>query len=163
MFVCLIVCLSVWLQRRLDKIWKMLAKKKAIFIRKSAKCLVYSEKFSRFNFCLGFFERDLVKLATNMLAQYPNATFLGRNDQHLKFIFGGRINLWVLTNHLQFKSISIVHLSFYNCTMHYDTGLYSAGCMEKISVEEAVFWSTVSQMNNYKSQAFFCRKYPLLA
>ena len=27
--------------------------------------------------------------------------------------------------------------------MHYDTSLYSASCKEKISVDEAVFWSTV--------------------
>ena len=26
--------------------------------------------------------------------------------------------------------------------MHYDTGLYSAGCKEKIAVDEALFWST---------------------
>ena len=25
------------------------------------------------------------------------------------------------------------------CTMHYDTGLYSAGCKEQISVDKAVF------------------------
>ena len=27
--------------------------------------------------------------------------------------------------------------------MHYDTSLYSAGCKEKIAVDEAVFWSTI--------------------
>ena len=27
--------------------------------------------------------------------------------------------------------------------MHYDTGLYSVGCEEKIAVDEATFWSTV--------------------
>ena len=42
--------------------------------------LPYLEKFSRL-ICLGFFERDLVKLAMKMLAQYPNATFLGRNEK----------------------------------------------------------------------------------
>ena len=35
--------------------------------------------------------------------------------------------------------------------MHYDTSLYSAGCKEKIDVDQAVFWSTVSKMN-YKNQ-----------
>ena len=29
------------------------------------------------------------------------------------------------------------------CTIHYETGLYSSGCKEKIAVEKAVFWSTV--------------------
>ena len=31
--------------------------------------------------------------------------------------------------------------------MLYDTGLYSAGCKEKIAVDEAVFWSTVLEIN----------------
>ena len=31
--------------------------------------------------------------------------------------------------------------------MHYDTGLYSTGCKEKIAADEAEFWSTVSEMN----------------
>ena len=31
--------------------------------------------------------------------------------------------------------------------MHYDTGLSSASCKEKIAVDEAVFYSTVSEMN----------------
>ena len=35
--------------------------------------------------------------------------------------------------------------------MHYETGLYSAGCKEKIAVDEAVFWSTVSEMNLQES------------
>ena len=48
------------------------------------------------------------------------------------------------------------------CTMHYYTSLYSAGCKEKIAVDKAVFWGTVSQMNLQKSR-FFCRKYPLLS
>ena len=29
------------------------------------------------------------------------------------------------------------------CTMNCDSGLYFAGCEEKIAVREAVFWSTV--------------------
>ena len=45
--------------------------------------------------------------------------------------------------------------------MHYDTGLYSAGCKEKIAVEEAVSLSTVSKINLQES--FFGQKYPLLA
>ena len=28
--------------------------------------------------------------------------------------------------------------------MHYDTGLYSDGCEEKIAIDEAVFWSTIA-------------------
>ena len=31
--------------------------------------------------------------------------------------------------------------------MHYDTGLCSSSCKEKISVDEAIFWSIVSEMN----------------
>ena len=29
----------------------------------------------------------------------------------------------------------------------HDNSLYSAGCKEKIAVDEAVFWSTASEMN----------------
>jgi len=46
--------------------------------------------------------------------------------------------------------------------MLYDTSLYSAGCKEKIDVAEAVFWSTVSEMNLQESK-FFCQKYPPLS
>ena len=38
--------------------------------------------------------------------------------------------------------------------MHYDNGLYSAGCKEKIAVDEAIFWSTVSEMNLQESRIF---------
>jgi len=49
--------------------------------------------------------------------------------------------------------------------MHYDTGLYSAGCKEKINEDKAVFWSTVSEKNLQESQEsrVFGRKYPLLS
>ena len=46
--------------------------------------------------------------------------------------------------------------------MHYDTGLYSAGCKEKINEDKAVFWSTVSEKNLQESRVFG-RKYPLLS
>ena len=46
--------------------------------------------------------------------------------------------------------------------MHYDTSVYSTSCKEKIDLEEAVFWSTVSEINLQKSK-FFYRKYPLLS
>ena len=41
--------------------------------------------------------------------------------------------------------------------MHYDTGLYSADCKEKIAVDEAVFWSTVSEMNLQESTFFLSK------
>ena len=40
------------------------------------------------------------------------------------------------------------------CTMRYDTGFYSASCKEKIAVDKAVFWSTLSEMNLQESR--FC-------
>ena len=49
------------------------------------------------------------------------------------------------------------------CTMHYDTGLCSVSCMEKIAVDEAVFNILLLDMNLQLNQEFFCRKYPLLA
>ena len=38
--------------------------------------------------------------------------------------------------------------------MHYDTGLDSAGCKENIVEDEAVFWSTVSEINLQESRFF---------
>ena len=46
--------------------------------------------------------------------------------------------------------------------MHYDTSLYSAGCKEKIDVDEAVFWRTVSEINLQAPKIFY-RKNPLLS
>jgi len=48
------------------------------------------------------------------------------------------------------------------CTMRYDVSLYSAGCKEKVNVDKAVFWSTVSEMN-LQEPKFFCQKYPVLS
>ena len=41
--------------------------------------------------------------------------------------------------------------------MHYDTGLYSADCEEKIAIDEAVFWST-SKMNLQESRNLLSKK-----
>ena len=48
------------------------------------------------------------------------------------------------------------------CTMQYYIGLYSAGCKEKIAIDETVFWNTVSEMK-LKESIICCRKYPLLS
>ena len=45
------------------------------------------------------------------------------------------------------NSVNLGLESWWVCTMHYDTSLYSAGCKEKMDVEEAIFWSTVSKIN----------------
>ena len=44
--------------------------------------------------------------------------------------------------------------------MHYDTGLYSAGCKEKIAVEEAVSLSTVSKINLQESRILWSKISP---
>ena len=36
--------------------------------------------------------------------------------------------------------------------MHYETGLYSAECKEKVAVDKAVFCSTLSKMNLQESR-----------
>jgi len=46
--------------------------------------------------------------------------------------------------------------------MHYDTSLYYTGFKEKIDVNKAIFWSTVSEIN-LQEPIFFCQKYPLLS
>ena len=44
-------------------------------------------------------------------------------------------------------------------TIHYDICLYSAGCKEKIAVDKAVFWSTVSKVNLQESRILLSKKF----